>query len=75
MIIKDSNSNIFTIMAIQIKNDTVGMRRFAVSAKLPIKIGCDLRICPACGGVLSFAYDRYFCRGCNYDPAGQPCEI
>lgn len=68
MIIRDTDCNLFVIMALKIKNEK-HIRRFAIGAKLPIVIGCKVKWCPACGGILSFAYDRYFCRMCDYDSA------
>lgn len=65
MIIRDTDCNLFVIMALKIKNEKY-IRRFAIGAKLPIEIGCNVKRCPACGSVLSFAYNRYFCRECGY---------
>jgi len=68
----NNDFNLLYIMAIQIKNDN-NKHIFAVGAKLPIDIGCNVKPCPVCGAVMSFAYDRYFCRRCDY-PAGQEEE-
>ena len=62
--------NLLYIMAIQIKNDNQ-IRRFAVGAKLPIDIGCNVKVCKMCGGVMSWAYDRYFCRRCSLRGKGE----
>lgn len=65
--ITDDDFDIGCLMMIQINDDNP--IPFIIGAKLqvPIEVGCDLQICPACGGVLSFARDRYFCRECDFE--------
>ena len=55
---------LYCLMALKIKED---INLFVLGAKFPIEIGCNVKPCPKCGAPLSFAYDQYFCRVCNYD--------
>ena len=38
----------------------------AVKVPFPIKIGCNVKPCPKCGGPMSYGNNHYFCRKCIY---------
>lgn len=68
----NNDFDVFCMIGLKINNGKPNV--FIVGAKLPsekIEIGAHGKACPVCGAVMSWAYDRYFCRRCQYDPAGQ----
>lgn len=60
--------DLFYLMALEINK--ADYRLLVLRAKLPIKIGCNIKPCPHCGSPMSWAYDHYFCRVCGYNQNG-----